>query len=323
MLSEQAKAQLLKSFPPIELSYETITHKNVHFSNYTFAIPEGKKSFAWFNSTRELILMDINLKTKQITDMQIENCVEDKNKISNTVFYGTVFEYNEKKFFCIEDVPFFEGKNICNYKICDKLDIISNFLSIKNFEKKVFFGLPLIFSKFSREMNLAIKELPYKISSINFYTDAKPRNSFVMKYSYRTEKEKEKEESISKFKSIIFQVKPDLQNDIYHLYVNDNSELREYDIAYICDYKTSVKMNGLFRNIKENVNLDALEESDDEEEFENERIDKFVDLNKTFFMRCSYNYKFKKWMPIEVKENASLLDVVKKNDLIRLEKNNY
>jgi superfamily II DNA/RNA helicase len=40
-----------------------------------------------------------------------------------------------------------------------------------------------------------------------------------------------------------------------------------YDVAFIPDYSTSVMMNKLFRNIKENQNLDALEESDDEEEF--------------------------------------------------------
>ena len=39
-------------------------------------------------------------------------------------------------------------------------------------------------------------------------------------------------------------------------------------------------MNSLFRNIKENRNLDLLEESDDEEEFENTSLDKFVDLDK-------------------------------------------
>ena len=59
-------------------------------------------------------------------------------------------------------------------------------------------------------------------------------------------------------------------------------------------------MNKLFRNIKENINLDSLEESDDEEEFENIQIDKFVDLNKTFKMRCIFNYKFRKWVPVNV-----------------------
>ena len=38
-------------------------------------------------------------------------------------------------------------------------------------------------------------------------------------------------------------------------------------------------MNSLFRIIKENKYLDALEESDDEDEFENINEDKYVFLN--------------------------------------------
>jgi hypothetical protein len=73
-----------------------------------------------------------------------------------------------------------------------------------------------------------------------------------------------------------------------------------YDIAFIPDYKTSVMMNRLFRNIKENENLDALEESDDDDEFENEKGDKFVYLDRSYKMNCKLNYKFKKWYPISL-----------------------
>jgi hypothetical protein len=59
-------------------------------------------------------------------------------------------------------------------------------------------------------------------------------------------------------------------------------------------------MNKLFRIIKENENLDALEESDDEEEFENENIDKFVHLDKSYKMICQFNHKFKKWTPVKI-----------------------
>ena len=102
--------------------------------------------------------------------------------------------------------------------------------------------------------------------------------------------------------SKVFYVKPDIQNDIYYLYkINTvNFSLISDEIAHIPDYKTSVLMNKLFRNIKENINLDSLEESDDEEEFENIQIDKFVDLNKTFKMRCIFNHKFRKWVPVNV-----------------------
>ena len=101
-----------------------------------------------------------------------------------------------------------------------------------------------------------------------------------------------------------FFIKPDLQNDIYYLYQSSttNFEVISKEIAHIPDYKTSVLMNKLFRNIKENNNLDTLEESDEEEEFENIQIDKFVDLNKLFKMRCIFNYKFKKWVPVSIIE---------------------
>jgi hypothetical protein len=56
-------------------------------------------------------------------------------------------------------------------------------------------------------------------------------------------------------------------------------------------------MNALFRKIKENVNLDSLEESDDDEEFEDDRIDKYVYLEKELKMKCQLNPKFKKWVP--------------------------
>ena len=99
----------------------------------------------------------------------------------------------------------------------------------------------------------------------------------------------------------IFMIRADIQNDVYHLSELDsssNDSNANENIASIPDYKTSVMMNYLFRNIKENNSLDALEESDDEDEFENVNLDKFVDLSKKIKMNCVYNYKFKKWTPI-------------------------
>lgn len=120
-------------------------------------------------------------------------------------------------------------------------------------------------------------------------------------------------------REIVFKLKPDLQNDIYNLYYDDRGGDVLYEVAYIPDYKTSVMMNKLFRNIKENENLDALEESDDDEEFENDRIDKFVYLDRAYNMVCNYNYKFKKWMPIRLALSGQR--TITKNDLLRSEKN--
>lgn len=116
-----------------------------------------------------------------------------------------------------------------------------------------------------------------------------------------SESTKQKQKEIQKIFQVMektFKVTPDIQNDIYYLHDIETNTIVEK--AYIPDYTTSVMMNRLFRNIKENENLDALEESDDEEEFEDQNIDKFVDLNKSYHMVCKYHFKFKKWVPLRV-----------------------
>jgi DNA-directed RNA polymerase subunit RPC12/RpoP len=65
------------------------------------------------------------------------------------------------------------------------------------------------------------------------------------------------------------------------------------------DCKTSVLLNSVFRNIKENTNLDLLEESDDEDEFEDsDNIYQFVDMNKSCEFTCVFNKKFQSWIPL-------------------------
>ena len=71
-------------------------------------------------------------------------------------------------------------------------------------------------------------------------------------------------------------------------------------------------MNSLFRNIKENINLDYLEESDDENEFEDIRADKYVDLDLELNIDCIYSNKFKKWVPVKLSNKnklSSLADI--------------
>ena len=135
----------------------------------------------------------------------------------------------------------------------------------------------------------------------------------------------------------IFSVRPDIQNDVYHLYVRSSNNsgnisgnnLEFFDIAAIPDYKTSVMMNRLFRKIKENENLDALEESDDDDEFENINDDKFVNLDKCVKMECMYNKKFDKYVPLKVAIQVNIisrqiLDAKKSLSVTKLSKpNNY
>ena len=92
-----------------------------------------------------------------------------------------------------------------------------------------------------------------------------------------------------------FMIRPDAQNDIYYVLHNQDEPITANTmIAHIPNYKTSVMMNSLFRNIKENRNLDALEESDDEDE----TLTPLVDLNKCVKMICTFSHRFKRWQPV-------------------------
>ena len=62
MLSQEDKQEILREFPNIKLSYETIIHKKVYNYDILLAIPHGKKCFAWFttyNDKNVCIIMEI------------------------------------------------------------------------------------------------------------------------------------------------------------------------------------------------------------------------------------------------------------------------
>jgi hypothetical protein len=109
----------------------------------------------------------------------------------------------------------------------------------------------------------------------------------------------------------VFIVRPNVQNDIYELFVMAGSlgrgAIREvfHNFAHIPNYKTSVMMNRLFRNIRENESLDAMEESESEQEFENIELDKYVSLHKEYKILCKLNKKFCRWVPISVVSEKS------------------
>ena len=79
------------------------------------------------------------------------------------------------------------------------------------------------------------------------------------------------------------------QSDHYKIYHNDGAFV---DYAFVPDYKTSVMLNKIFRNVPENENVDLIEESDDEGTTET-----IVNRSRVRMM-CAYNSVFSKWMPV-------------------------
>jgi len=345
--TENDKFELLRSFPNIKLSYDTIVHNKVPNTDLFLIIPEGKKHFVWFTHYKKnniCVLMEIT-SDKKINNIHIADNKFDRSLTyhSGTILYGTLFNHDSYSFFSIEDMLYYKGTNNSFIPYFNKLKILSTMLLREinqaptqqyfNSNNSIFLGLPIMNNSF-QEIIKIYKTTPYKIKYIQFRDQKRHyyNDSFNIVYD-KTNKysQEQKYQPNSNYRNtnlrekIVFQVKPDIQNDIYHLYisqiVNGQIEYHYYDIAYVPNYNTSVMLNTLFRNIKENRNLDLLEESDDEEEFENDKEDKFVYLDRINNMICEYNYKFKKWTPIKLAQSND--KIISKDEIVRLEKNNY
>jgi hypothetical protein len=304
MLSQEDKINILHNFPNVKLSYEKIVHKKVYNFDLLLSIPDGKKCFAWFtsfkNSTVCIVLEIDNRNKKEFKNIKIINCCFSSSLCYDTLLFGTLFYHMNNPFFSIEDIHLYKGKDLSNHDFVYKINIISHILKndIKQISYNnscVVFGLPLI-SKNNEDLELTT--ISYKLNSVQYIKNNSRFTLSIDEFkSAVTEPVKEKRVATKQEKMFI--CKPDIQNDIYHLYTSENDYV---GLAAIPDYKTSVMMNNLFRTIKENNDLDALEESDDEEEFENSNVDKFVNLDKSHKMICIFNNKFKKWIPIKITE---------------------
>ena len=286
---------LLRRFPKIELSYVNNTHNKVHTYDICTAIPKGTKYFAWFTYYKNQnirLLMSIS-SNKLITDIKPHIVSFDDELSLGTVLYGTLVieKLDNTKMFIIEDIYHYCGKDVSKYKFLDKCLLFKEIFEtkinqVKYIDDCLVFGLPIMHTKLY-DLEKMMSSVSYPIYCIQYRRNIK--NSTIINVKHTNNK------SFS-----IFIVRPDVKNDVYHLYGLKNHREHYSDIAHIPDYKTSVMMNKLFRNIRENENLDVLEESEDEEEFENIAEDKFVDLKKVYKMRCEFNPKFKRWVPLEI-----------------------
>jgi len=356
---------LMKRFPDFELSYETVSHKKVSPSyNICLAIPQGKKCYAWFTFFGEkdcCILLDLNREKKickaTFIDIHFSNQLE-----IGTLLYGTIVanENEEYNFFVIEDLILFKGIPFKKSNLQEKLGFINEFMKstprLFKTKQSIVFTLPVMWDiQNSNDFDCATslpedisKKIPYTTHHIQYrcLTEIKPYlNSIITKkLNFVNAVQETKKVSSHIFDTIpikmdfskpqyryptVFQVTADIQFDIYHMFAfGKNSKPVYYNVAYIPNYKTSVFMNGLFRKIKENSNLDFIEESDDEEEFQNMDEDKYVDIDKVLLIEFVFNPKFKRWVPMRVVDNSYKIVHISKlvqdsNDYVHKNNGNY
>ena len=336
-LNNAQVSKLSERLPNFELSYETISHTKVSTSyNVVTAIPTGKKVMLWFTFYQNkdvCYFFELN-KEKRISKGKLLNNTFDSSLSLGTILYGSCIldDENEIKAIVIDDILYYEGVLLSNTNIIHKLSMLRKTFSKITRQDTM---IP-IYSCVFWEININddVNEYPNTISSDVF--DTIPYNIHHIQYRSAYEKKpfinvfmnkklnvvslptrpKQNNNPLLQYCLIpfkmnlhkpqyryptIFQVMADIQFDIYHLFAFGKQNKKEYyDVAYIPNYDISVKMNSIFRTVKENINIDNIEESDDEDDFQNIDPFKYVNTNIEVPMYFQYNKRFKKWVPLGI-----------------------
>lgn len=307
------KNHLLSGFPRIELCYEKKLHNKVRNIDYYITIPVGNKYFAWFktykNKNYVFILQIDRQKNKIKSILPVTSCFKNNLCCGNgTIVYGTIFNYNNHKLFNIEDIFYYKNIDISNLNNLEKLkktrEMFNYIKQVSYDETQLMFGIPNMTNDYAK-INDIILNSPYKLYSIQHRFLRKNINIFY-------------NEPVNTYNiSATFLIKAVKEPDTYKLFALKHHKVTEHSHCLISTYKKSIFMNNLFRNIRENDNLDYLEESEDEDEFENTSENKFISLDKSIIFRCVYNRKIKLWEPMNVVTDK-ISDI---NDILEIEKN--
>ena len=299
LFTPEEKMQLFNRLPALELSYEPKLHKKVYSPLY-YIIPKGPKALLWYTYWgEENVCLLIMLNDRgNYSDIKIFRSVFSDALAIGTIIYGTHFTHQGHSYFTCQQLHYYKGINVSKNKnkTLENLNMLLEMFH-KHIEQVAYtsdsliVGLPMMTDTWEEALNV-LDILPYKTYGIGVFIGDSNTNK---KEIIQTKQLREQ----PFIRKATFKVKADLAADTYYLYnVLDDTYI---GIAMVPTYKCSVMLNSLFRTIKENSNLDLLEESDDENEFENTQLDKFVDLDKTILMECVFLKKFQKWQPTQIK----------------------
>ena len=316
---------LSNRLPKLELSYETVVHKKVSpIYDICVSIPIGKRQFAWFTYDEDgdvCYLMDLTRDGKigHIEQLNVDFFGSHSfgshslgSLAYGTILYGTLCVVDGLSFFIADDIYYYKGIYTKPLTFGEKFgfltDVVSR-LSVKDSTNTII--KMACIETFSCE-NQPVRLEPAYVSHHLQYRSS----SQIMPYLNQTVKTRsfapaaavepkiyiprnDLDFGAPAYKTeVVFRVMADIQSDIYLLYAYNNDAFEFVDIAYIGSRKESAFMNSLFRNIRENMNVDYGEESEDEDMFQNTSVDKYVDLKTEYKMMCSFHHKFKKWVPV-------------------------
>jgi hypothetical protein len=282
--------------------------------------------------------------------VRIYDACMDSSLAYGTVFGGVIFRLTDKTCFSIHTIYWYKGNPIPSLTLSGHVRLCENIFAEREIrqvaytkQNSVVFGLPVLCDT-DQDADSIAQGLPYQVYAIQYRYNTHTRvfqrisqqsdnyesrskgcvlpmtpapahapapavNTIATQIQYFPPMD----EMLTNIQAT-FIVRPNIQNDIYELFVMPATSRARvpvfHNFAHIPSYKTSVMMNRLFRNIAENQRLDALEESEDEAEFENTEPDKYVSLHNEYMMVCRFHKRFCRWVPFQVVSGAGAAGVV-------------
>jgi len=346
LLQQRTNHPDLSRLPRVNFINETYGDQHVHNAQVITAIPEGQRCLLWFNSTssalssgtentesmNRCVLIELTDANRMGKRYPIKTCFHTSLAYGNgTVVLGTLSHIAKLKTVAIHDIYYYKGTPYNNTKYIDRLTLIGcmfqhEIQQISYFTDQFVIGLPLMIPGNMTRSDLLnhLQSTPYPVAKAQYHYNDRKDNSFVNvsmsnivtppigkninhqhgnKYHNNHNNYQSIRNGKMRIQDAVFLVSPDIQNDIYRIETIDGF----YGFAAIQSYDTSKFMNKLFRKIKENGNLDLLEESDDEDDFENVAEDKYVYIDKTYRLLCRYLPKINKWEPYKTASRGSHL----------------
>jgi hypothetical protein len=329
-------AHILHRFPPFELSYETFAHKKVPPNyNICLSIPTGKKQLIWFtfDSGEDIaILIDINKTHQIVKTTRINVPAITTETYYGTLLYGTMVQLEDRSVFVIEDLCHYRGRNVKYLLFGEKLTYLQK-LFVKDLpeqslseEGRIILALPYMRVSTDAELDSLpfyesmTKPAKYATHHIQFRSSStvapylnhiykKPQPVVEPSTTVLIPRTDVNPRLPAYSKNAVFRVVADIRDDVYHLFAYSGNNSVYVNVAYIGTREQSKYMNSLFRKIKENINIDYGEESDDEETFQDMRVDKYVDLACEHMVECAFNRKFRMWEPIRKVETKHYIHI--------------
>lgn len=313
-LSKEVQRELQQRFPKdVELSLGKHLPGKVPADLYA-VLPVGKPAYLWYTSYESGNAAFVVYPVGSGFKFEIVyGCFTDSIAYG-TILSGTFFVCSNPKagttrFFCADNIEYAKGVYVGDQTIQKKLAMVTQLFSrneIANPEPVsgmsgrmslplITVAMPLI-GKDINEMQGYLGKLPYPTYGLRLMNlrDRRPLGDWTLNGRY------------VKDEKHVFLVKANVEPDCYVLFGRqvDSRSVTKIGLALIPNYESSVMMNSIFRKVRENANIDLIEESEDEEDFEKVDPDRFLLPNVQTKMFCTYNTKFRKWVPLSVAPNS-------------------